>query len=112
MVALLDSAVVPVEFGGKVAGNVTYGHRVLHGDAPVTIDTPAEYVAKLESAYVVADVSVRRERIRKALDRVTRTVEGARWREDEPLVETVTQLDRVAERGAGHLRARVSGAAG
>jgi glycyl-tRNA synthetase beta chain len=92
MVALLDSAVVPVEFGGKVGGNVTYGHRVLHGDTPVTIATPAEYVAKLESAYVVADVSARRERIRKALDRVTRTVEGARWREDEPLVETVTQL--------------------
>ena len=92
MVALLDGAVVPVEFGGKVAGNVTYGHRVLHGDAPVTIASPAEYAAKLEAAYVVADVSVRRERIRKALDRVTRTVEGARWREDEPLVETVTQL--------------------
>ena len=35
MMALLDSAVVPVEFGGKVAGNVTYGHRVLYGDAPV-----------------------------------------------------------------------------
>jgi glycyl-tRNA synthetase beta chain len=92
MVALLDSAVVPVEFGGKVAANVTYGHRVLHGEAPVTIATPAEYAAKLEAAYVLADVSARRERIRKALDRVTRTVEGARWREDEPLVETVTQL--------------------
>ncbi len=92
MVALLDSAVVPVEFGGKVANNLTYGHRVLHGDAPVTIATPAEYVAKLEAAYVVADVSTRRQRIRKALDHVTRTVEGARWREDEPLVETVTQL--------------------
>ena len=92
MLALLDGAVVPVEFSGKVAGNMTYGHRVLHGDAPVTIALPAEYAAKLEAAYVVADVSVRRERIRKALDRVTRTVEGARWREDEPLVETVTQL--------------------
>jgi glycyl-tRNA synthetase beta chain len=92
MLALLDAAVVPVEFGGKVAGAMTYGHRVLHGDAPVTIASPAEYAAKLEGAYVVADVSVRRERIRKALDRVTRTVEGARWREDEPLVETVTQL--------------------
>jgi glycyl-tRNA synthetase beta chain len=92
MLALLDAAVVPVEFGGKVAGAVTYGHRVLHGDAPVTIASPAEYAAKLEAAYVVADVSVRRERIRKALDRVTRTVAGARWREDEPLVETVTQL--------------------
>jgi glycyl-tRNA synthetase beta chain len=92
MLALLDDAVVPVEFGGKAAGSVTYGHRVLHGDAPVTIAAPAEYAAKLEAAYVVADASVRREGIRKTLDRATRTVEGARWREDEPLVETVTQL--------------------
>jgi glycyl-tRNA synthetase beta chain len=75
-----------------MAGNVTYGHRVLYGDAPVVIASPAEYAAKLEAAFVAADVSVRRERIRKALDRVTRTVEGARWREDEALVETVTQL--------------------
>ena len=30
--------------------------------------------------------------IRKALDKVTRTVAGARWREDEGLVETVTHL--------------------
>jgi glycyl-tRNA synthetase beta chain len=92
ILALLDGAVVLVEFGGKAADNVTYGHRVLHGDAPVTITTPAEYAAKLEAAYVIADVNTRRERIRKALDRATRTVAGARWREDEPLVETVTQL--------------------
>ena len=92
MLALLDDTVVPVEFGGKTAGHVTYGHRVLYGDAPVTIATPGEYAAKLEAAYVVADVSTRCERIRKALDLATRTVEGARWREDEPLVDTVTQL--------------------
>jgi glycyl-tRNA synthetase beta chain len=92
MVALLDSTVAPIEFGGKTASNVSYGHRVLHGDAPITIATPTEYASKLEAAYVIADVAARRERIRKALDRVTRTVEGARWREDEPLVETVTQL--------------------
>src|SRR3984885_6023712 len=65
MLALLDAAVVPVEFGGKVAGAVTYGHRVLQGDAPIAIASPANYTAKLEAAYVVADVSVRRERIRK-----------------------------------------------
>jgi glycyl-tRNA synthetase beta chain len=92
IVALLDSAIVPVEFGGKMASNVTYGHRVLHGEAPVTIAAPHEYASKLEAAYVIADVAARRERIRKSLDRVTRTVTGARWREDEPLVETVTQL--------------------
>ena len=34
----------------------------------------------------------RRHSIRKALDAATRTVAGARWREDEPLVETVVHL--------------------
>src|SRR5579859_7817693 len=82
MVALLDDVVVPLEFGGRVAANVTYGHRVLHGEAPVPVTTPGEYASKLQNAYVLADVTARRERIRKALDRVTRTVEGARWRED------------------------------
>ncbi len=92
ILALLDTTVVPVAFGGKTAGNITYGHRVLHGDAPLAITKPEEYATKLETAFVLADASVRRERIRKALDRVTRTEEGARWREDASLVETVTQL--------------------
>ncbi len=92
LLALLDEAVVPIEYGGKTAGNVTYGHRVLHGDVPVTIALPSEYADRLEAACVLADVNRRRERIRKDLDRVTRTVPGARWREDRALVETVTQL--------------------
>jgi glycyl-tRNA synthetase beta chain len=37
-------------------------------------------------------VEVRREKIRKALDKVTREVSGARWREDEALVDTVNHL--------------------
>jgi glycyl-tRNA synthetase beta chain len=65
---------------------------VLHGDQPVAINRPADYLATLESAFVVADVGVRRHRIRKALDAVTRTLPQARWREDEPLVEQVTHL--------------------
>lgn len=38
------------------------------------------------------DVAARRHRIRKALDAAVRGVPGARWREDEPLVDTVTHL--------------------
>jgi glycyl-tRNA synthetase beta chain len=41
---------------------------------------------------VTADVGLRRHRIRRALDDETRSVPGARWREDHPLVETVTHL--------------------
>jgi glycyl-tRNA synthetase beta chain len=92
VVALLDEAVVPVEIAGIRAGNASRGHRVLHGDAPVVIDAPKNYAEALRAAKVVADVGERRQTIRKALDKATRAVAGARWREDEPLVETVTHL--------------------
>jgi glycyl-tRNA synthetase beta chain len=92
MVCLLDGDVVPVEFAGRTAGRETRGHRVLSDDAVVVIAKPAEFVPQLERVFVVADVEVRRQRIRKALDKETRTVDGARWREDEPLVDTVTHL--------------------
>jgi glycyl-tRNA synthetase beta chain len=92
MVALLDHAILPVEFAGVHAGKQTWGHRILHGDAPVTIDHPDDYLGALEAADVTADVALRRHRIRKALDAETRSVAGARWREDVALVETVTHL--------------------
>jgi glycyl-tRNA synthetase beta chain len=92
VVALLDATVVPLEIAGIAAGNQSRGHRILHGDSPVSIDLPRNYVETLIGANVIADVAVRRRIIRKALDKVTRSVEHARWREDEPLVETVTHL--------------------
>ena len=92
MVALLDHQVLPVEFAGVTASNWTKGHRILHGDEPVTIDHPDDYVGVLEAAEVTADVALRRHRIRKALDLETRSVPGARWREDATLVDTVTHL--------------------
>jgi len=92
LLALLGDEVVPMSFAGRAAGNITYGHRVLHGDGPVVIEQPGEYEAALERAHVIADVENRRERVRKALDQVCRTVEGTRWREDHELVDTVTQL--------------------
>ncbi|MDE3199436.1 MAG: glycine--tRNA ligase subunit beta [Acidobacteriota bacterium] len=92
VVALLDSAVVPLEIAGITAGNASRGHRILHGEAPVVIDAPKSYAAALEKAFVLVDVAARRQKIRKLLDKSTRTVDGARWREDEPLVETVTHL--------------------
>lgn len=92
VVALLDSAVVPLEIAGIAAGNASRGHRVLHGDDPVVLPAAASYVETLRTAKVIVDVGERRQSIRKALDKATRTVAGARWREDEPLVETVLHL--------------------
>jgi glycyl-tRNA synthetase beta chain len=92
IVALLDSKVVDLEIAGISAGNASRGHRVLHGSGPVVIASPAAYAESLRAAYVTVDVAARRHSIRKALDAATRTVPGARWREDESLVETVVHL--------------------
>ncbi len=92
LVALLDQEVVPLSFAGVAAGRETHGHRVLHGVEAVAVASPGAYVETLRSVHVMADVEARRHRIRKELDRVTRTVSSARWREDEALVDTVTHL--------------------
>jgi glycyl-tRNA synthetase beta chain len=92
MVALLDSSIVPLEIAGIKAGNTSRGHRILHGESPVILAKPTDYAEALRKAFVVVDVAERRQSIRKALDAATRTVPGARWREDEPLIETVVHL--------------------
>jgi glycyl-tRNA synthetase beta chain len=92
MVALLGEIVVPVSFGGKTAGRATFGHRVLAGDAAIEIGAPENYEQALMGAHVIADVEARRQRIRKALDKVCRTVPDTRWREDHALVDKLTHL--------------------
>jgi glycyl-tRNA synthetase beta chain len=91
VVAMLESTVVPLEIAGIKATNASRGHRILHGHS-VLLQSGREYVDTMRGASVLVDVAERRQVIRKALDKVTRTVEGARWREDEGLVETVTHL--------------------
>jgi glycyl-tRNA synthetase beta chain len=91
VVALLDAAVVPLEIAGIAAGNTSRGHRVLHGHS-VLLPSAKSYKDAMRAAYVVVDVAERRQIIHKALDAATRTVDGARWREDEALVETVVHL--------------------
>jgi glycyl-tRNA synthetase beta chain len=92
VVAMLDAEVVPLEIAGIAAGNSSRGHRVLFGEAPVVIEGAKSYPEALRAAFVVVDVAERRQTIRKALDAATRKVDGARWREDEALVDTVTHL--------------------
>ncbi len=89
---MMDSAIVPLEIAGIAAGNASRGHRILHGEHSVLLRSGREYVETMRAASVLVDVAERRQAIRKALDEVTRTVAGARWREDEPLVETVVHL--------------------
>ncbi|MGI4852874.1 MAG: glycine--tRNA ligase subunit beta [Janthinobacterium lividum] len=92
LTCLLDSEVIPFQWGGRAAGRLTYGHRVLHGSAAVSIEKASEYAEKLYGAKVIVKVEDRRHLIRKALDAVTRTAPTMRWREDHALVDKVTHM--------------------
>jgi glycyl-tRNA synthetase beta chain len=91
IVAMLDGEVIPLEFAGIRAGKHSRGHRIL-GPAQVEIKSPAQYVETLQNAHVEIVGADRIHKIRKALDAATRTVPGARWREDAELLKTVVNL--------------------
>src|SRR5450755_1012418 len=91
LVAMLDGEKIPLEFDGIRAGRTSRGHRIL-SDGGVTIARAgAAYVDSLRAAKVLGRAE-REHQIRKALDAATRTIPGARWREDKVLLDTVVNL--------------------
>jgi glycyl-tRNA synthetase beta chain len=91
VVAMLDGETIPLEFDGIWAGNTSRGHRVLSDGAVTILRAGSAYVDALRAAKVLGR-GERDQKIRKALDAVTRTIPGARWREDESLLDTVVNL--------------------
>jgi glycyl-tRNA synthetase beta chain len=88
---MLDGEAIPLEFGGIRAGKTSRGHRIL-SDGGVTIPRAGSaYVDSLRAAKVLGR-DERKQQISKALDAATRTIPGARWREDEALLDTVVNL--------------------
>ncbi len=90
ILCVFDGKVVPVEFAGIKAGNITYGHRFL-APAPITIDTPAGYEAALKKAYVMASRDMRKAEILRQANEVAAKA-GLMLRGDEGLLEEVTGL--------------------
>jgi glycyl-tRNA synthetase beta chain len=91
LVAMLDDQVIPMEYGGVLAGAVSRGHRIL-SDGDVRIPRAGtQYVEALRSAKVLSRPE-REHQIRKALDAAARTIPGARWRDDQALLDTVVNL--------------------
>src|ERR1017187_7933777 len=90
LLAMLDEQVVPLELFGIAAGKTSRGHRIISSGS-VAIPKPGAYIETLRSAKVLG-ATEREQVIRKALDAATRTIPGARWREDKPLVATVVNL--------------------
>jgi len=91
LVAMLDAEVIPLEFDGVRAGDQSRGHRIL-ADGSVRIPRAgAAYVEALQRAKVLSR-DTREKQIRKTLDAATRTIPGARWCEDESVLDAVVNL--------------------
>lgn len=91
LVAMLDGQAIPLEFDGIPAGSQSRGHRILTDSAVNISRAGSAYVDALRAAKVLGRAE-REQQIRKALDAATRTIPGARWREDKPLLDTVINL--------------------
>jgi len=91
LVAMLDGQVIPMEFDGVPAGSASRGHRLLSNHAIPVHAGAGAYVNALRAAKVLSR-SDREQQIRRDLDAATRTLPGARWREDKNLLDTVVNL--------------------
>jgi glycyl-tRNA synthetase beta chain len=91
LVAMLDDEVIPLAFDGVSAGRESRGHRILSSGKVTIPRAGAQYAEVLRSVKVLGREE-REQQIRKALDAATRTIPGARWREDKSLLDTVVNL--------------------
>jgi glycyl-tRNA synthetase beta chain len=91
LVAMLDAQTISLEFDGIPAGAQSRGHRILTDSAVNIPRAGSAYVDALRAAKVLGRAE-REQQIRKALDAATRTIPGAHWREDKPLLDTVVNL--------------------
>ena len=91
VVAMLDGETIPLEFDGVWAGTTSRGHRMLSQGAVTISRAGSAYVDALRAAKVLGR-SEREQQIRKGVDSATRTISGARWREDKSLLDTVVNL--------------------
>jgi glycyl-tRNA synthetase beta chain len=85
---LQDSEVIEADILGCRADRKTKGHRFL-SEGWISLSRPSDYVKALEKKYVIADFSVRKEKIRAAL---LASVKDARVVIDEALLDEVTGL--------------------
>ena len=91
LVAMLDAAVIPLQFDGVCAGDQSRGHRIL-ADGSVRIPRAgAAYVEALQRAKVLSR-DRREKQIRESLDAAARTIPGARWCEDKSVLDAVVNL--------------------
>jgi glycyl-tRNA synthetase beta chain len=89
-VCLLDGKILPLALDEIPVGRTTLGHRFL-SQGEIAVDNAADYLEKLEAAYVILDHARRRNIIEADLDRLALS-EGLKVKSDPGLLDEVTGL--------------------
>ena len=90
MVCVFDRTVVPVEFAGLTADDVTFGHRFL-APHPIEVEDFADYQARLVAAKVMLDGAERANLIRVEAEGLAEK-HGLTLKEDHGLLHEVAGL--------------------
>ncbi|MGH7048056.1 MAG: glycine--tRNA ligase subunit beta [Stellaceae bacterium] len=90
MICLYEGEVVPLALGGVPVGRTTRGHRFLAPEE-ISVADAADYLEKLQQAYVVVDQDQRRELISADLNRCVAEL-GLAVKPDPGLLDEVTGL--------------------
>ena len=90
IVALLDNQIVSFKLENIKSGRRTLGHRFMHPKS-ITIKDASEYVSALRPAFVVADMTERREVVVSEITKAAKSLGGSVL-DDDDLVDTVMNL--------------------
>lgn len=90
ILCIFDGKIVPVEFAGIKAGNITHGHRFLAPQV-ITINKPEEYEDALEKAFVIASRDKRKAEIFKQAEAAAAS-KNLSVKKDDALLEEVVGL--------------------
>ncbi|SCH38122.1 Glycine--tRNA ligase beta subunit [uncultured Clostridium sp.] len=90
MVTLLNDEVLEINLEGIVSSNVTKGHRFL-GEKEFEVNSLEDYLAKLESNYVILDQNKRKDLIKQQCIEVANSL-GGEVEFDEDLLDEITYL--------------------
>ncbi len=90
ILAIFGDRIIPFKLENIKSGRRTVGHRFMH-PRTVAISDFSEYVAALQSAFVVVDIAERKKVIREEIAKAARKL-GGNVISDEGLLDTVTHL--------------------
>lgn len=90
ILAILNDAVIPFQYGDLESSNITYGHRFMKPEK-IEVKDPLKYAELLKEANVIVDIEERKKLVRAEIEKTADTV-GGKILSDEELIGIVANL--------------------